>query len=89
MHQHVEERLANAVGGGTGGEAGRGLEGAALPGAGYDSHGRKRFFLEKEAKPFANERARRGKTDPLKGKVFWFFFPKKNCLPYFFTTAGN
>jgi hypothetical protein len=40
--------------------------------------GRKRFFLKKEAKTFANGRTRWGNANLMKTKVFWFFFSKKN-----------
>jgi hypothetical protein len=44
--------------------------------------GRKRFFLKKEAKTFAHQGTRCIQRVPKGSKVFWFFFSKKNCLPY-------
>jgi hypothetical protein len=42
------------------------------------SKGRKRVFLKKEAKTFAPWGARCPAANPMKSKVFWFFFSKKN-----------
>jgi hypothetical protein len=41
---------------------------------------RKAFFLKKEAKTLATRDARGPDANPMKAKVFWFFFPKKNRL---------
>jgi hypothetical protein len=43
------------------------------------SEERKRFFLKKEAKTFANYSARSNAVSII-AKVFWFFFSKKNRL---------
>jgi hypothetical protein len=44
------------------------------------SQRRKRFFLKKEARTFANLCTRWIDANALVAKVFWFFFSKKNCL---------
>jgi hypothetical protein len=41
---------------------------------------RKHFFLKKEAKTFAPWCARWRNARAKTAKVFWFFFPKKNCF---------
>jgi hypothetical protein len=41
---------------------------------------RKRIFLKKEAKTFANCGTRRINANSPGAKVFWFFFSKKNRL---------
>jgi hypothetical protein len=46
----------------------------------------KRFFLNKEAKTFANVALRQPHRKPLIAKVFWFFFSKKNA--YFLCLEG-
>jgi hypothetical protein len=40
------------------------------------------FFAKKNQKTFAIEGARCGNTRTKQIKVFWFFFTKKNILPY-------
>ena len=42
----------------------------------------KRFFLKKEAKTFTNWGARQPQRASQGAKVFWFFFSKKNGLPW-------
>jgi hypothetical protein len=39
---------------------------------------RKRFFLKKAAKTLASWPIRQPPNNPLRTKVFWFFFSKKN-----------
>jgi hypothetical protein len=39
----------------------------------------KAFFLKKEAKTFAAWCARCPITNPMKSKVFWFFFQKRTA----------
>jgi hypothetical protein len=46
------------------------------------SEARKDFFLKKEAKTFPTSGTRCRTTHPKKAKVFWFFFSKKNSLPF-------
>jgi methionine-rich copper-binding protein CopC len=45
---------------------------------------RKRFFLAKEAKTFISLDTRVSNAYAIGAKVFWFFFSKKNCLPFVF-----
>jgi hypothetical protein len=43
---------------------------------------KKALLFEKEAKTLAHWFACWGSPSALITKVFWFFFSKKNCLPY-------
>jgi hypothetical protein len=55
-----------------------------IAGRGEREEGRKRFFLKKEAKTFANEAAYCGSAWPKKKKFFGSFFQKRTasfCAP--------
>jgi hypothetical protein len=86
VHDHVEERLARALGCGTRGQAGGRAQHAALPVAGYDAHG-SRSFLKKRTKkllrPPPPDRAFRTIRARHKLQKFLLLFSKRSAvLPF-------